>query len=117
MSNYRLAVVLLGSVCGGDLVSADDGQYPNVGMDYDATFQYDHVHGDSPQGGNRNSTDAYPDINSTFYFRLTHDQQIQLSTESIRSRGPSQVKSVFSRTWAWSSMTSTTTRTMPIPRS
>lgn len=81
MSTHRLAVLLLGSVCGVELTLADDGQYPNVGMDYDATFQYDHVHADSPQGGNRNSTDAYPDINSTFYFRFTHDQQIQLSTE------------------------------------
>lgn len=88
MSHYRLAVLLLGSVWGVDLVLADDGQYPNVGMDYDATFQYDHVHGDTPQGGNRNSTDAYPDINSTFYFRFTHDQQIQLSTEINPVQGP-----------------------------
>ncbi|MBK5344135.1 hypothetical protein JFU48_22425 [Pseudomonas sp. TH49] len=81
MSNYRLAVLLLGSVCAAESVLADDGQYPNVGMDYDATFQFDHVHADTPQGGNRNSSDAYPDINSTFYFRFSRDQQIQLSTE------------------------------------
>jgi hypothetical protein len=88
MSNYRLAVLLLGSVYGVEATMADDGQYPNVGMDYDATFQYDHVHADVPQGGNRNSTDAYPDINSTFYFRFTHDQQIQLSTEINPVDGP-----------------------------
>ena len=88
MCNYRLAVLLLGSVCGVEATLADDGQYPNVGMDYDATFQYDHVHADLPQGGNRNSTDAYPDINSTFYFRFTHDQQIQLSTEINPVDGP-----------------------------
>lgn len=88
MSNYRLAVVLLGSVCATESALADDGQYPNVGMDYDATFQYDHVHADSPQGGNRNSTDAYPDINSTFYLRFSRDQQIQLQTEINPVAGP-----------------------------
>ncbi|WP_077049287.1 hypothetical protein [Pseudomonas sp. KK4] len=88
MSNYRLAVVLVGSVCAAESVLADDGQYPNVGMDYDATFQYDHTHADSPQGGNRNTGDAYPDINTTFYFRFTHDQQIQLATEINPVAGP-----------------------------
>jgi hypothetical protein len=88
MCNYRLAVLLLGSVCAVDSTLADDGQYPNVGMDYDATFQIDRVHADTPQGGNRNTSDAYPDINSTFYFRLSHDQQIQLSTEINPVAGP-----------------------------
>jgi hypothetical protein len=88
MYNYRLAVLLVGSVCTVESTLADDGQYPNVGMDYDATFQYDHTHADSPQGGNRNTGDAYPDINSTFYFRFTHDQQIQLSTEINPVAGP-----------------------------
>ena len=88
MYNYRLAVLLMGSVYALESPLADDGQYPNVGMDYDATFQYDHVHSDSPQGGNRNSTDAYPDINATFYYRFSHDQQIQFSTEINPIDGP-----------------------------
>ena len=88
MYNYRLAVLLMGSVYALESLHADDGQYPNVGMDYDATFQYDHVHSDSPQGGNRNSTDAYPDINATFYFRFNHDKQIQFSTEINPIDGP-----------------------------
>jgi hypothetical protein len=88
MYNYRLAVLLMGSVYALESPLADDGQYPNVGMDYDATFQYDHVHSDSPQGGNRNSSDAYPDINATFYYRFSHDQQIQFSTEINPIAGP-----------------------------
>lgn len=88
INHWRLAVILVGSLCAIDSTLADDGNYPNIGMDYDATFQYDYVHPDTPQGGNRNTSDAYPDINSTFYFRFTHDQRIQLSTEINPINGP-----------------------------
>ncbi|BAN48775.1 hypothetical protein [Metapseudomonas resinovorans] len=77
-----LGAPLLGALLNAGPASADSGQYPNVGMDYDATFQYDFTRADhSTPGTSRTTTDGYPDINATFYLRFSTDSQIHLTTE------------------------------------
>lgn len=81
MNPNRLTLPLLGALLASPVAHADDGQYPNVGLDYDATFQYDYTRADHSQPGGRETLDGYPDINSTFYFRFSRDSQIRFSTE------------------------------------
>ncbi len=82
---YRSALVL-GVAAGLGLVSsearADKGYYPNVGMDYSAVLQYDYsrAEGDGATAP-RNTTDFYPDIQSSFYVRFSPNDQVRLSTE------------------------------------
>ncbi|WP_312236741.1 hypothetical protein [Stenotrophomonas sp.] len=61
---------------------ADKGYYPNIGMDYSAVMQYDfnRAEGDGAIAP-RNTTDFYPDIQSSFYVRFSPNDQIRLSTE------------------------------------
>lgn len=61
---------------------ADKGYYPNIGMDYSAVMQYDvsRTEGDGATAP-RDTTDFYPDIQSSFYVRFSPNDQIRLSTE------------------------------------
>lgn len=61
---------------------ADKGYYPNFGMDYSAVMQYDvsRTEGDGATAP-RDTTDFYPDIQSSFYVRFSPNDQIRLSTE------------------------------------
>ncbi|HEY0334492.1 MAG TPA: hypothetical protein VGC74_12405 [Stenotrophomonas sp.] len=85
MNRLRLSCVVIGSLCGASLcrdARADSGQYPNFGMDYTAVMQYDFSRavGDGATSP-RNTTDFYPDLSTSFYLRLSPDDQIRLSTE------------------------------------
>ena len=61
---------------------ADKGYYPNFGMDYSAVMQYDVSRTESDGAtAPRNTTDLYPDIQSSFYVRFSPNDQIRLSTE------------------------------------
>jgi len=76
----------LGVAAGLGLLSspahADKGYYPNVGMDYSAVMQYDfsRSEGDGASAP-RNTTDFYPDIQSSVYVRFSPNDQVRLSTE------------------------------------
>jgi hypothetical protein len=78
--------VALGIVGGLAVLSgearADKGYYPNFGMDYSAVMQYDvsRTEGDGATAP-RDTTDFYPDIQSSFYVRFSPNDQIRLSTE------------------------------------
>lgn len=80
------SALVLGVAAGLGLVSsearADKGYYPNVGMDYSAVLQYDYsrAEGDGATAP-RNTTDFYPDIQSSFYVRFSPNDQVRLSTE------------------------------------
>jgi hypothetical protein len=86
VSRARAGALVLGTLCGSmglaPEVRADDGQYPNFGIDYSAQLQYDfsRLDGDT-NGGPRNTTDFYPDITTSFYLRFSTDDQIRLTTE------------------------------------
>ncbi|WP_421575918.1 hypothetical protein [Stenotrophomonas maltophilia] len=61
---------------------ADKGYYPNLGMDYNAVMQYDVSRTEgSGVTSPRNTTDFYPDIQSSFYIRFSPNDQLRLSTE------------------------------------
>ncbi len=61
---------------------ADKGYYPNLGMDYNAVMQYDVSRTEgSGVTSPRNTTDFYPDIQSSFYVRFSPNDQLRLSTE------------------------------------
>jgi len=80
------SALVLGVAAGLGLASsearADKGYYPNVGMDYSAVLQYDYsrAEGDGATAP-RNTTDFYPDIQSSFYVRFSPNDQVRLSTE------------------------------------
>ncbi|WP_447594523.1 hypothetical protein [Stenotrophomonas rhizophila] len=80
------ASLALGVAAGLGLLSspahADKGYYPNVGMDYSAVMQYDfsRSEGDGASAP-RNTTDFYPDIQSSVYVRFSPNDQVRLSTE------------------------------------
>ncbi|PTT62537.1 hypothetical protein [Stenotrophomonas sp. HMWF003] len=82
----RRASLALGVAAGLGLLSspahADKGYYPNVGMDYSAVMQYDfsRSEGDGASAP-RNTTDFYPDIQSSVYVRFSPNDQVRLSTE------------------------------------
>lgn len=86
MSILCKPTLVLGIVGGLGLTSgearADKGYYPNVGMDYDAAMQYDFSRSEG-DGANapRNTTDFYPDIQSSVYVRFSPNDQVRLSTE------------------------------------
>ncbi|MDF2816083.1 MAG: hypothetical protein K0S73_23 [Stenotrophomonas rhizophila] len=86
MSALCRSALVLGVAAGLGLVSsearADKGYYPNVGMDYSAVLQYDYsrAEGDGATAP-RNTTDFYPDIQSSFYVRFSPNDQVRLSTE------------------------------------
>lgn len=78
--------LVLGVATGLALLSgqarADKGYYPNVGMDYSAVMQYDFARSEGDgASAPRNTTDFYPDIQSSFYVRFSPNDQIRLSTE------------------------------------
>lgn len=91
MNRLRLSCLAMCIACGAGLspsAHADDGQYPNVGMYYTATMQYDFSRAaEADTANSRNTTDLYPDINTTFYVRFTQDDQLRLSTE-LNPAGP-----------------------------
>lgn len=71
--------VVAGCLAVSDAAQADDGMYPNIGVEYDATFQYDRT---KAKGGSRSTTgDGYLDLVSTVYFRFSPDSEIWLGTE------------------------------------
>jgi len=80
------SALVIGVAAGLGLMSsearADKGYYPNVGMDYSAVLQYDYsrAEGDGATAP-RNTTDFYPDIQSSFYVRFSPNDQVRLSTE------------------------------------
>jgi len=82
----RRASLALGVAAGLGLLSspahADKGYYPNLGMDYSAVMQYDfsRSEGDGASAP-RNTTDFYPDIQSSVYVRFSPNDQVRLSTE------------------------------------
>jgi hypothetical protein len=86
MNSLCRSALMLGVAAGLGLVSseahADKGYYPNVGMDYSAVMQYDYsrAEGDGATAP-RNTTDFYPDIQSSFYVRFSPNDQVRLSTE------------------------------------
>jgi hypothetical protein len=70
-----------GSVVAGDAPSffVTNGMYPNIGMDWDSSFQYDYVHNNS--GTDKTGTAAYVDINPVVYLRFSPQAQIWLDIE------------------------------------
>ncbi|HEY0503740.1 MAG TPA: hypothetical protein VGD42_09625 [Lysobacter sp.] len=70
---------------------ADNGMYPNFGMDYSAVLQNDfsRVDGSNP-GGPRDTNDFYPDVTTSFYLRFTQNDQLRLTTEFNPINPPNQ---------------------------
>lgn len=78
--NGRISLyIVLGCTVLPGVAEADDGMYPNVGIEYDATFQYDRSKAKS--GHDRATSDGYLDLVSTVHFRFSPDTEIWLGTE------------------------------------
>ena len=95
MRRVRAGVLVFGTLCGTFGIArqahADDGQYPNFGMDYTAVLQNDfsRINGAYP-GGPRDTNDFYPDITTSFYLRFSTDDQIRFTTELNPAGPPNQ---------------------------
>jgi len=66
-------------------VFVNNGMYPNIGMDWDSSFQSDYIRNNS--GSDRTGTDGYLDINPIVYFRFSPQSQIWLDIELAPDSG------------------------------
>ena len=95
MSAFRKSALAIATLCGSMALSqqahADNGMYPNFGMDYSAVLQNDfsRVDGSNP-GGPRDTNDFYPDVTTSFYLRFNPDDQLRLTTEFNPISPPNQ---------------------------
>ena len=95
MNRLKTGAIVIGTLCGSMGLArearADNGMYPNFGMDYTAVLQNDfsRIDGSNP-GGPRDTNDFYPDITTSFYLRFNTDNQLRLTTEFNPINPPNQ---------------------------